>query len=80
MARNSTFGQKLIESLQDAIAYERGELAASTRTYARLGGEWVLMRDENTTAPSHHEACMEVTASVEKRRSPQTPTKQAGAH
>jgi DNA-binding transcriptional regulator YiaG len=56
MDEQPSFGQRLIESLDDALAYERGELAARTRTYERRGEEWVLASDEVVAGKPRREA------------------------
>jgi hypothetical protein len=39
MAKNQNFGDKLIESLDQALAYERGELSLRTRIYQQIDGQ-----------------------------------------
>ena len=51
-----SFGGRLIASLREAVAFERGERPARVRAYRRAGDEWVLIRDERTTGPALREA------------------------
>ncbi len=52
-------GRDLVESLRQVQAYERGELAARTRTYRRDGDDWTLVADEVTTGPAARAAYRE---------------------
>ena len=56
MAGHTPLGQKLIEGLEQALAYERGELAARARTYEHQEDRWVLVGDGVTTGTPRHEA------------------------
>lgn len=55
MAERTPLGEQLIKSLDQVLAYRRGELAVRTRIYRQDGGDWSLIADGMMTGPEARE-------------------------